>query len=99
MALFNFSFNTPSPAPNEPTKGDDNSVVILQYNAASVTIPAADAEGKTVEQLFEEYEDELDGADTSEATFMKSGQVVESDSTVKAGTVYRACITSDTKGA
>lgn len=96
MALFNFSFN--APASTEAPKGDDGSVVILQYNAASVTISASEVDGRSVEQLFDDYADELDGADTSDATFMRSGQVVNGDAEVKPGTVYRACVTSDTKG-
>jgi len=98
MALFNLSFGNSAPAP-EPSKGDDNSVTILQFNAASVTIRASDIKGRSVEQLFEDYAEDLDDADTDGATFMKAGQVINGSAEVKPGTVYRACVTSDTKGA
>ena len=97
MALFNLTFGNSAPAP-EPSKGDDNSVVILQFNAASVTVPASEIEGRSIEQLFEDYAEDLDDADIDGVTFMKAGQVVNGSAGVKPGTVYRACVTSDTKG-
>jgi hypothetical protein len=99
MALFNLGFNFNAGADADAPKGDDGSVVILQYNAASVTVPSSEIDGRTVEQLFDDYADELDGADTSGATFMRAGRVVDPDAAVKPGIVYRACVTSDTKGA
>ena len=99
MALFNLTFGNNTPSNNEPSKDDDNSVVILQYNAASVTVPRSEINDRTVEELFEAYADELDGADTYNATFMRAGRVVNGSAEVQAGTVYRACVTSDTKGA
>ena len=99
MALFNFSFGNSAPAPEPTNNDDDNSVVILQYNAASVTVRASEIGGRSVEQLFEDYAEDLDDADISSSTFMKAGQVINGNAEVKPGTVYRACVTSDTKGA
>jgi hypothetical protein len=98
MALFNLTINRPG-NDDDSSKDDDKSLVILQYNAASVTVPAAEAEGRTIQELFEEYAEDLDDADISGSTFMKAGQVVNGSAEVKPGTVYRACVTSDTKGA
>lgn len=101
MALFNFSFNAPS-SPSDSSSSSSASSgeqVILQYNAASVTIDADDAEGLSVQELFEQYADKLDDPDTHSATFMRAGSVINGSTSAKPGTVYRAMVTCDTKGA
>ena len=91
MGLFNFNFKS-----NDSTSSD-NQPVILQLNEEQVQIPADEAKGKTVEQLFDQYADDL-GDTTRINRYVNAGRVVPGDTVVQSGTVYRAAITSEGKG-
>lgn len=94
MGFFNFgaaSNNTAAAASTE------RKPVILQLNEEQIAISPADAEGKSVAELFNQYADDL--GDTSRINrFVAAGQIVGADTVVELGTVYRGAITSETKG-
>jgi len=99
MGFFNFS----SKAAADHNGADDNSKtdkrqeVVIQLNDESVTIAAADAEGKTVYDLFNEYGNDLGDVDRVNR-FVAAGRIVEADSPVELGVVYRGAVTSESKG-
>ena len=91
MALFNFN----RPANNEA--GSPNEVIRLIINDETIEVSAAQAAGKTVEQLFAEYASE--SADVSRINrYVAQGRIVSGNTTAEAGTVYSGAITSESKG-
>jgi len=99
MGLFNFTF-APQLAGTSTTANNSNAapqVVQLQLNEESVTIPLAEASGKTIEQLFNAYSDDL--GDTSRISrFVAAGRIVDASATPEAGVIYRGAISSESKG-
>lgn len=95
MGFFNFgaanNSNTTDAASTE------RKPVILQINEESITIPPADAEGKSIAELFNQYAGELGDVDRVNR-YVAAGQIVNGDTVVSLGTVYRGAITSETKG-
>lgn len=93
MGFFNFGSNNSTPA----TTSTERKPVILQLNEEQITISPADAEGKSVAELFSLYADDL--GDTARINrFVAAGQIVGAETIVELGTVYRGAITSETKG-
>ena len=93
MGFFNFG----ATSNNTTATSTERKPVILQLNEEQITISPADAEGKSVAELFSQYADDL--GDTSRINrFVAAGQIVGSDTIVELGTVYRGAITSETKG-
>ena len=98
MGFFNFSNKAAA-----DNNADDSSKlvkrqdVVIQLNDESITIAAADAEGKTVSELFNEFGDELGDVDRINR-FVAAGRIVQSDTPVELGVVYRGAVTSESKG-
>jgi len=99
MGLFNFN----KPAASQPADNGDNTSadqklpVVIQLNEETLTISAVDAEGKTVEELFEEYGGDLGDVDRINR-FVAAGRIVDASAPVVLGTVYRGSVTSESKG-
>ena len=86
-----FQFNRPA---NESAGND----VVLIVNEESVTVPGADAQGKTVQQLFQQFASSI--ADVSRINrYINQGRIVDGGSTAETGTVYSGAIASESKGA
>lgn len=96
MGFFKFANNTTSNATEGVTT--ERKPIVLQLNEESITIPASEAEGKTVSQLFEEYASDLGGDIDRVSRFVAAGQIVSQDTVVQLGTIYRGAITSESKG-
>lgn len=92
MGFFNFNTKTAAAATTTERKP-----VILQLNEEQITIDPSDAEGKSVAELFDQYADDLGDTDRINR-FVAAGQIVNGDTVVTLGTVYRGAITSETKG-
>lgn len=91
MGFFNFGNQSTA------TTSTERKPVILQLNEEQITIDPSVAEGKSVSELFSEFADDL--GDTDRITrFVAAGQIVNGDTVVTLGTVYRGAITSETKG-
>lgn len=93
MGFFNFGSNNTSTT----AASTERKPVILQLNEEQITISPADAEGKSVAELFSQYADDLGDTDRINR-FVAAGQIVNGDTVVELGTVYRGAITSETKG-
>lgn len=88
MALFNFS---------RPGSSDGQDIQIL-VNDETVTVPAAEAEGLTVAELFSRFASSV--CDVSRINrFVAQGRIVSGTSAVEAGTIYSGAIASESKGA
>ena len=99
MALFNFQFEVPEESANEGASTPPQQVVTLQHGTETVIIPANDAAGKTVADLFGRYASAL-GIDTARRiSYMVAGRTAQPDEVVTAGLSYRATVTSESKGA
>lgn len=102
MGLFNFTFapNLTAGSAGADSTADTTStpqVIQLQLNEETVTVPMAEAQGKTIEQLFSSYSDEL--GDTSRISrFVAAGRIVDGTATPEAGVIYRGAISSEAKG-
>ena len=94
MGFFNFT-NKTADSSNGGTA--ERKPIVLQLNEEQITVPASEAEGKTVGELFEEYASELGDTDRI-SRFVAAGQIVNQDTVVQLGTVYRGAITSESKG-
>lgn len=91
MGFFNFGNQSTA------TTSTEGKPVILQLNEEQITIDPSVAEGKSVSELFSQFADDL--GDTDRITrFVAAGQIVNGDTVVTLGTVYRGAITSETKG-
>ena len=87
MGLFNFA------------KPSDNNAqeIQLMINSESVSVPAAEAEGMTIQQVFTRFASSL--ADVSRINrFVSLGQIVSGNDLVKPGTVYSGSVASESKG-
>ncbi len=90
-----FRFTNPSPA---NTQGEDLRPIVLQLNEEEIRIPASEAAGKSIEQLFDEHAADL--GDTNRISrFVAAGQIVSGHDAAKPGTIYRGVSNSETKGA
>lgn len=92
MGFFNFGTKTNSDAASTERKP-----VILQLNEEQITVDPSVAEGKSIAELFSQYADDLGDTDRIKR-FVAAGQIVNGDTIVTLGTVYRGAITSETKG-
>ena len=101
MALFNFKFNAPSQPADDNNSGSDETTeklpVVIQLNEDAMTISAEDAEGMTIADLFQEHGNDLGDVDRINR-FVAAGQIVDANSKVVLGTVYRGSVTSESKG-
>lgn len=96
MGFFNFS--------NKSTASNDGNSdqpvkrpVVIQLNDESITIPASEAEGKTVSQLFDENGDDLGDVNRINR-YVAAGRIVDAGALVELGTIYRGATTSEAKG-
>ena len=88
MALFNFS---------KPSGSEGQDIQIL-INDETVTVPAAEAQGLTVSELFSRFASTV--CDVSRINrFVAQGRIVAGSATVEAGTIYSGAIASESKGA
>ena len=94
MALFNFTFNTPNNSDNNDQTSES---IELQLNEDSVTIAAAEVKGLSIREVFERFSQRLGDTDRINK-FVCAGRIVEADSTVQAGMVYRGAVHSESKG-
>lgn len=88
MALFNFS---------RPGSSDEQDVQIL-VNDETVTVPAAEARGLTVAELFSRFASSVCDV-TRINRYVAQGRIVAGSATVEAGTIYSGAIASESKGA
>lgn len=87
MGLFNF-------AKPESNAAQDIQLVV---NAETVTVPAAEAQGLTVAELFSRFASNL--CDVSRINrYVSTGRIVAGTAAAEAGTVYSAAIASEAKG-
>lgn len=87
MGLFNF-------AKPESNAAQDIQLVV---NAETVTVPAAEAQGLTVAELFSRFASSL--CDVSRINrYVSTGRIVSGTAVAEAGTVYSAAIASEAKG-
>jgi len=89
MALFNFS---------RPSSNNGESQVIrLLINDESVEVSMAEAQGKTVSELFQQFAGSI--ADVSRINrYVAQGRIVAGSTPVEAGTVYSGAVASESKG-
>lgn len=88
MALFNFS---------RPGSSDEQDIQIL-VNDETVTVPAAEARGLTVAELFSRFASSVCDV-TRINRYVAQGRIVAGSATVEAGTIYSGAIASESKGA
>lgn len=96
MGFFNFGTKTTGAA------GDDNNQpaakpIILQLNEEEVIVNADDIGDRSVAELFEDYADALGDVDRV-SRYVAAGQIIDGSTRAVGGTIYRAAITSETKG-
>ena len=88
MGLFNFS---------APSNNDNAQDIQLIVNDETVTVPAAEAAGLTVAQMFSRFADNI--CDTSRINrYISLGRIVSGNSQAEAGVVYSGAIASESKG-
>jgi len=92
MGFFNFGTKTTAATTETNTRP-----IILQFNEEEITVSAQDAAGKTVGELFEEFASDLGDVDRVNR-YVAAGQVISASTGAAPGTVYRAAITSESKG-
>lgn len=93
MGLFNFNFSS-----NTATAtANDTSVIELALNEEVVTISAAEAAGKTLDQLFRQFAQRLGDVERI-SRYVCAGQVVDANTQPKPGYVYRGAVSSESKG-
>ena len=87
MGLFNFS------AP-DASAGQD---IQLLINDETVTIPAVEANGMSVREVFTKFASSM--CDTTRINrFVSQGRIVAGDSPAECGTIYTGAIASESKG-
>lgn len=73
-------------------------MVVLTAGTERVEIPASDAKGKTVAELFASYSEEL-GVDSDRINrFVDAGRIVTGDTPVEPGRQYSGNTTAESKG-
>jgi hypothetical protein len=87
-----------TPGGSTPTDGASQ-VVRLRVNAGDeVEVPASEAQGKTIAQLFEQYADDL-GIEPGRITrYVDSGTILSGTAPVTLGRTYRGAAATDEKG-
>ena len=89
MSLFSFA---------KPSNSSSEQDIQLNVNSESLTVPAAEARGLTVRELFVRFAADI--ADVKRINrFINSGDIVDGSDLAKPGTVYSGSITSESKGA
>lgn len=92
MSFFDSFFN------NSNSNSTDTSMVVLTAGTERVEIPASDAQGKTVSQLFQQYGEQL-GVDTDRINrYVDAGRIVTADTPVEPGRSYSGNTTAESKG-
>lgn len=104
MGLFNFTFaptitgtTAASTSAADATQPAAPQVIELVLNEESVTVPLAEAAGRTIEQLFGDYADELGDVDRV-SRYVAAGRIVNGTDIPEAGVIYRGAIASESKG-
>ncbi len=95
MGLFNFNLGNSDS--NSSNGGDTACEIELQLNEETVTVSAAEAKGLTVRQVFERFADRL-GDVARINKFVTAGRIVNDDTAVEPGMIYRGAIASEAKG-
>ena len=86
MGLFNFA------APS-----DNNQEIQLIVNDETITVPAAEAEGLSVAELFRRFASSV--CDVSRINrYVSLGRIIEGSAKAEAGVVYSGAIASESKG-
>lgn len=86
-----FSFSAPS---NNNNNAQDIQLIV---NDETVTVPAAEAAGLTVAQLFRQFADSI--CDTGRINrYISLGRIVDGTAKAEAGVVYSGAIASESKG-
>ena len=87
MGLFNFS----APSNNEAQD------IQLIVNDETVTVPAAEAEGLSVSELFRRFAGNI--CDTTRINrYVSLGRIIDGSAKAEAGVVYSGAIASESKG-
>jgi len=87
MGLFNFS-------KPDASAGQD---IVLIVNEDQVSVPASEATGLTVAQLFNKFASTL--CDTNRINrYINQGRIVQGTAPALEGTIYSAAIASESKG-
>ena len=92
--------NQEVPSSNIPEQELSADITLRFSISNEVTVNPENYQGKTISQLFHEYEDEL-GVDMSRASSYKditTGSTVEGSSSVEPGHSYKVLIMTGTKG-
>ena len=93
--LFNmglFSFNSISNNDNDGAQD-----IQLIVNDETVTVPAAEADGMTIRQLFERFAAGICDTDRINR-FISLGRIVDESTKAEAGVIYSGAIASESKG-
>ena len=90
MGLFNFT---------TVSNNDDNSAQDIQLivNDETVTVPAAEADGMTIRQLFDRFAAGICDTDRINR-FISLGRIVDESTKAEAGVIYSGAIASESKG-
>ena len=90
MALFNFN----RPANND---SNENEIIQLIINDEIIDVPASEASGLTVAQVFNRYA--ANSCDVRRINrYVAQGRIVGGNTPAVSGTVYSGAITSESKG-
>jgi len=91
MGLFSFA---------KPSSNDNNGAnqdIQLIVNSETITVPAAEAAGLTVRDLFTRFADGV--ADVARINrFVNAGSIIDGSTLAVPGTVYSGAIASEAKG-
>ena len=98
MSLFSFARNNNNNNNDGNNNNNDGAQIIqLIINDETITVSAAEAEGKTVAELFNQYASSV--ADVSRINrYVAQGRIVGGATTAEIGTVYSGAIASESKG-
>ena len=94
MGFFRFTNTTT----NSTADTIERKPVVLQLNEEQITIPATEAAGKSIGQLFQEHSDQLGGDASRISRYVAAGQIISQDTVVQLGTIYRGAVLSESKG-
>ncbi len=83
---------------NQNNSNTNKEVVILAAGTEEVQVPASEAQGKTVQQLFQQYSEELGIDENRVNRFVDAGRIIDGTATVQVGHKYSGSTNSDTKG-